>query len=131
MRLYLNGEDIAQIVIGASALAVPISFSEEAWVSAVDLPLPNLLLVVLLSFGFLALYAFQSLFQASIKKRLSVFFFRIFLAYMLTALVVAVVLLALNKLPLLSDPLIACKRILLVSMPASMGAIVVDSFDKE
>jgi len=131
MKLNLNGEDIAQIIIGASALAVPISFSEEAWVSAIDLPLPNLLLVFLLSVGFLALYAHQSLFQASTKNRRFVFIFRVVLAYLLTAVVVGIVLLSLDKLPLLTEPIIAFKRIILVAMPASMGAIVVDSFDKE
>jgi len=131
MQLSLNGEDIAQIIIGAAALAVPVSFSEEAWVSAIDLPLPNLFLVFSLSIGFLALYSYQSLFQASVKKRLFVFIFRICLAYLLTAIVVAVVLLSLDKLPLLSAPVVALKRIVLVTMPASMGAIVVDSFDKE
>ena len=59
------------------------------------------------------------------------FVFRIFFANLLTSLVVAVVLLSLDKLPLVSEPIIALKRIILVAMPASMGAIVVDSFDKE
>ncbi len=131
MRLSLNGEDIAQIVIGAAALAVPISFSEEAWMASINLPLPNLVLVFLLSIAFLALYSYQSLFQASVKNRKFVFVFRIFFAYLLTGLVVAVVLLSLDKLPLVSEPIIALKRIILVAMPASMGAIVVDSFDKE
>ena len=131
MQLSLNGEDFAQIVIGAAVLAVPVSFSEEAWGTAIELPLPNLLLLFLLSIGFLALYSYQSMFQASVKKRVFVFVFRIFLAYLLTAIVVAVVLLSLNKLPLFDAPVIALKRIILVAMPASMGAIVVDSFDKE
>lgn len=131
MQLSLNGEDIAQIVVGASVLAVPISFSEEAWTAAIDLPLPNLMLVFILSIAFLALYAHQSLFQASVKNRKFVFVFRVFIAYLLTTLVVAVVLLSLDKLPLMSEPVVALKRIILVAMPASMGAIVVDSFDKE
>ena len=131
MRLSLDGEDIAQIVIGASFLAVPVSFSEEAWAASINLPLPNLVLVFFLSIAFLALYSYQSLFQASVKKRKFEFVFRICLAYLLTCLVVAVVLLSLDKLPLLSEPIIAPKRIVLIAMPASMGAIVVDSFDKE
>lgn len=131
MKFYMNGEDIGQLVIGASTLAVPISFSEEAWSSAVGLPLPNLLLVILLSIGFLALFAYQSLFQARIRNRAAIFIFRIAFAYLLTTVVVAVVLLAIDKLPLLSDPVVAVKRIILITMPASMGAIIVDSFDKE
>lgn len=130
-KLDLNGEDVAQIVIGASTLAVPVSFSEEAWATAIDLPVANLMLVFALSIGFLALYAYQSLFQASVGSRRFVFAFRVLLAYFLTVLVVGIVLLALDKLPLFSDPFVALKRVVLVALPASMGAIVVDGFDKE
>jgi len=49
----------------------------------------------------------------------------------MTALVVGLVLLCLDKLPLLDDPVTSLKRIIVITMPASMGAIVVDSFDKE
>jgi hypothetical protein len=44
---------------------------------------------------------------------------------------VGIVLLALDKLPLWDDPILAFKRMILIAMPASMGAIIVDSFDKE
>ncbi|MDC5808354.1 DUF2391 domain-containing protein, partial [Vibrio europaeus] len=49
----------------------------------------------------------------------------------ITALVVMLVLFCINKLPLLTEPLVAIKRVIIISMPASMGAIFVDSFDKE
>ena len=51
--------------------------------------------------------------------------------YVMTAMVVALVLTCLDKLPLLTDPVVSIKRVIVISMPASMGAIVVDSFDKE
>jgi hypothetical protein len=44
---------------------------------------------------------------------------------------VALVLLSLDKFPVISDPVIALKRLIIITMPASMGAIIVDSFDKE
>jgi uncharacterized membrane protein len=131
MKLSLNGEDVSQVVIGAFVLAVPISFSEEAWAAAESLPLTNLCLVIFLSISFISLFAYQSLFQASIRHRIPVFVFRIFFDYLMTGLIVGIVLLAINKLPLITEPLIALKRIVLISMPASMGAIVVDSLDKE
>ena len=56
---------------------------------------------------------------------------RIVLAYSITVVVVGMVLLSLDKLPLLTDPFLAVKRSLVISMPASMGAIVVDGLDKE
>ncbi|WP_445323156.1 DUF2391 family protein [Photobacterium sp. J15] len=126
-----NLEDVSQVIIGAFALAVPISFSEEAWRIAETLPLSNLLLLLSISVFFLGFFAYQSVFQGNIKYRISVFITRIVIAYCIAALVVALILLSIGKLPLLTDTLIAIKRIIVITMPASMGAIVVDSFDKE
>jgi len=131
MKLRINTEDIIQIAIGAFALAVPISFTEEAWKMSITLPFYNLLLVFVLSVTFLGIYAYYSVFQGQVSKRYHIFILRIFIAYFISALVVALVLLALNKLPLIDEPIIALKRLILIAMPASMGAIVVDSFNKE
>jgi len=131
MKLRINSEDIIQIAIGAFALAVPISFTEEAWKMSITLPFYNLLLVFVLSMTFLGIYAYYSVFQKQVSKRYDIFILRIFIAYFISALVVALVLLALNKLPVIDQPIIALKRLILIAMPASMGAIVVDSFNKE
>lgn len=131
MQLSFNLEDAGQVTIGAFALAVPVSFSEEAWNLGETLPLMNLLLVFTLSIAFLALFAYGSVFQGNIKYRVPVFVSRIIIAYLLAALVVALILLSLNKFPILDDPAIALRRLIVITMPASMGAIIVDSFDKE
>ncbi len=131
MKFSFNMEDATQVFVGAFALAVPISFSEEAWRLGETLPFANLLMLFCLSVLFLALYTYQNVFQKNIKSRLVVFIFRIVIAYVITALVVGLVLLCLDKLPLLTDPLTSLERIIVITMPASMGAIVVDSFDKE
>jgi uncharacterized membrane protein len=131
MNLSFNLEDASQVAIGAFALAVPVSFSEEAWKLGETLPLVNLLLVFVLSAVFLGFYAYQSVFQSDIKYRVPVFLLRIVIAYLIAALVVSLVLLALDKFPLLDEPVVALKRLMVITMPASMGAIIVDSFDKE
>lgn len=131
MSKSFNLEDAGQIFVGAFALAVPISFSEEAWQLGENLPIFNLTLLLFLSFIFLSIYAFESVYQRNIKGRTSEFLARIVIAYLLTILVVALVLLSIDKLPIFDDPLIAIKRVIVISMPASMGAIIVDSFDKE
>ena len=131
MNLSFNLEDASQVAIGAFALAVPISFSEEAWKLGETLPLTNLLMVFILSISFLGFFAYESVFQGDIKHRVPVFLWRIAIAYTITALVVALVLLSLNKFPLFIDTAIAFKRLIVITMPASMGAIIVDSFDKE
>ena len=131
MNWSFNLEDASQVAIGAFALAVPISFSEEAWRIGETLPMSNLLLVFILSVAFLGLFAYGSVFQGNIKYRVPVFVLRIVIAYLIATLVVALVLFSLNKFPLLTEPVIAMKRMIVIAMPASMGAIIVDSFDKE
>ena len=131
MNLSFNLEDASQVAIGAFALAVPISFSEEAWKLGETLPLINLSFLFGLSVVFLSFFAYERVFQGNIKYRIPIFVSRIFIAYFIAALVVSLVLFSLNKFPLLSDPEIALKRLIIITMPASMGAIIVDSFDKE
>lgn len=129
--LRFNLEDLSQIAIGSFALAVPISFSEEAWKLGETLPLFNLFIIFLLSVCFLSFYAYESVFQANIEKRYLVFLFRIVAAYFIAGLVVSLVLFSINKFPLFSEPLTAIRRMIVIVMPASMGAIIVDSLDKE
>ncbi|GEM80542.1 DUF2391 family protein [Vibrio superstes] len=131
MKISFNMEDASQVFVGAFALAVPISFSEEAWRLGETLPLGNLMMLFTLSVIFLGVFTYQSVFQKNVRHRLFVFLFRIFIAYVITALVVSLVLFCLDKLPLLTDPMTSLKRVIVITMPASMGAIVVDSFDKE
>lgn len=131
MNISFNLEDASQVAIGAFALAVPISFSEEAWKLGETLPLTNLLLIFVLSVVFLSFYTYESVFQGNIKYRIPVFLIRIVIAYFIAALVVSLVLIALDKFPLVAEPTIALKRLIIITMPASMGAIIVDSFDKE
>ena len=131
MEFSFNMEDASQVFVGAFALAVPISFSEEAWRLGETLPFRNLGMLFILSVIFLTLFTYQSVFQKDVKSRVAVFIFRIAVAYLITAFVVGLVLLCLDKLPVLGDPITSLKRIIVITMPASMGAIVVDSFDKE
>jgi uncharacterized membrane protein len=131
MNMSFNLEDVGQVAVGSFALAVPIAFSEEAWKLGETLPLMNLSLVFILSIAFLSFYAYESVFQADIKYRIPVFISRIIFAYLIAAIVVSLVLFSLDKFPLLTDTYVALRRLIVVTMPASMGAIIVDSFDKE
>ena len=124
-KLYFNLEDVGQIAIGAFALAVPVSFSQEAWDLGQTLSWYNLFLIFILSISFLSLFAYQSIFQGT------VYIFRVFAAYLITLAVIALLLFAIDKFPILSDPVVALKRLIIIAMPASMGAIIVDSIDKE
>jgi uncharacterized membrane protein len=88
MNFSFKLEDASQVAIGAFALAVPISFSEEAWKLGETLPLTNLGLIFILSVVFLSFFAYESVFQGNIKSRISIFIIRIFIAYFIAAFVV-------------------------------------------
>jgi uncharacterized membrane protein len=126
-----NWEDASQVMIGAFTLGVPISFSEEAWRMGETLAAANLLMLSIMSLVFLSLYTHQVVFQGNVRRRIAAYLLRILLAYGLTLLVVGLILIALNKFPIGDEPIVALKRLLIIAMPASMGAIIVDSFDKE
>ena len=127
----INSEDIIQVVIGASALTIPVAFSEESWRLSVTLPLLNVIILFLLSLIFIGLYSFQGIYQGKVKHRLYHFFVRILIDYGVTMIVVLIILFALNRMPLFDEPLIALKRIIILSFPASMGGVIVDGLDKE
>tara|TARA_B110000305_G_C19246854_1_gene542769 strand:- start:75 stop:473 length:399 start_codon:yes stop_codon:yes gene_type:complete len=127
----LNLEDVIQVSVGASAFAVPVAFSEESWNLSRTLPWCNVAFIVFISLLFVALYAYQVIFQGEVKHRLGGFVTRILVDYMITALIVFIILIALNRMPILSEPIIALKRIIVLSFPASMGGVVIDGLDKE
>lgn len=127
----INSEDIIQVVVGASALTVPVAFSEESWRLSETLPLFNVIILLLLSLLFIGLYSIQGIFQGNIKHRYYDLLLRTLVDYGVTLIVVFIILFALNRMPLLDEPLIALKRIILLSFPASMGGVIVDGFDKE
>jgi len=124
-------EDVSQVMIGAAMLSVPIAFTEEAWDLSREIPLVNLGFLVILSLGFCALYAFQSIYRGKIERRRKVFLSRVFFDYLLSVLVVILVLAGLDRLPLLEDPMLSLRRIILIAFPATMGAVVTDGIDKE
>jgi len=124
-------EDLSQLIIGASVLSVPIAFTEEAWNLSRTLPIINLIVISFLSLAFISIYAFKGIYDGKVKNRIPTYILRVFFDYGVTLCVVIIVLFALNKFPILSETLIAVKRVIIISFPASMGAIVVDSFDKE
>ncbi len=128
---YFNAEDASQIAIGALAVSMPIAFTQEAWDMAVTLGTWNVVGLWLMSILFIAHYVYVSTFQGEVKQRRRDYFFRIGIAYALTLLIVGLLLALLDKLPLFEEPMLAFKRLIIIAMPASLGAIIVDSLDKE
>jgi len=127
----INRDDIIQVIIGASALTIPVAFSEEAWNLSRTLPTLNVITLLCLSLLLISLYSIQGIFSGNINHRIFQFVSRTFIVYGITTIVVFLVLFAINRMPILDEPLVAFKRIVLISFPASLGGVIVDGFDKE
>lgn len=128
---YFNAEDASQIAIGALAVSMPIAFTQEAWDMASNLGLLNIFGLVFISVALIAHYVYASTFRSQVEHRFKEYLLRIVVAYAITLFVVAVLLLLLDKFPILHATDIAVKRLIIIATPASLGAIIVDSLDKE
>jgi uncharacterized membrane protein len=119
--------DIAEIVIGSLVLAFPVAVTEEVWNLGAELSLGRTLVISLCSLVFISFFvqtAYHHDFSFSSQKQLLT---RVFTVYGLTLLLSAAVLLAVDRLPLLTETMVAVKRAIIVAFPASFAATVVDS----
>jgi uncharacterized membrane protein len=126
LMLEFKFRDIVQVIVGASILAIPVGFTEETWVLGANLPLWNIFGFFLLSLFFISCFVYYNYYMNHIKTYYFDFFKRVFATYFLSFLVVSIVLILIQKAPWSIDPLLALKRVVLVTFPASMSAAVAD-----
>jgi uncharacterized membrane protein len=126
LMLEFRLRDIVQVIVGASILAIPVGFTEETWTLGANLPLLNIFGFFLLSLLFISCFVFYTYYRAHIKSYYVEFFKRVFFTYFFSFLVVAVVLMLIQKAPWSTDFMLALKRVVLVAFPASMSAAVAD-----
>lgn len=122
--------DVAEIILGAVILGFPVAVTEEVWVLSTELPLSRVLFIALGSICILAWFAFHVFYQGSLKQSVDRFIVRVLAAYLITLLAVGLILFAIDQLPLLTEPVVAIKRMIIVALPASFTATVVDSMHR-
>lgn len=123
----LNKLDLAEIAVGAGVLAMPLALTEEVWDLATELPTVNAVIIVIASC--VILDAFIYLVQGGAERfggTHAAHLKRVAVTYGITLLVCAGLLALVTKLPLLTDPAVAMKRMVLVALPACFSATVVD-----
>jgi len=122
--------DVAEIILGAVILGFPVAVTEEVWVLSTELPLSRVLFIALGSICILAWFAFHVFYQGSLKQSVDRFIVRVLAAYLITLLAVGLILFAIDQLPLLTELVVAIKRMIIVALPASFTATVVDSMHR-
>lgn len=121
--------DVLQVIIGASILAIPVGFTEETWRLGEVLPLSNILGFLLLSIFFIFTFVYYHYHHRKneIKGHWEEFTKRVLATYLLSFIVVGVLLTLIQRAPWMTDFILAFKRAVLVTFPASMSAAIADT----
>lgn len=126
LMVEFKTRDMLQILIGSSILAIPVGFTEETWILAEQLPLFNVLALVFISLAFISAFVHYNYYRRHGNKHRKEFVKRVVSTYLLSFLVVAVLMITIQKAPFTTDWYLAFKRVAIVAFPASMSAAVAD-----
>lgn len=127
LMIELRPRDIIQIIVGSAILAIPVGFTEETWNLGESLPLQNVFLLAIISILFLAIFVYFIFYRYHLKGRVFQYIKRIIAIYILSLFVVGILLTIIQKCPWGTENILALKRIVIVTLPASMSAAVSDS----
>ena len=127
LMVELRARDLLQVMVGASILAIPAGFTEETWRLGEQLPMPNVLALSAISLCFVSLFVYVHFYSAYLRGYVGEYIKRVLVIYLLSLLVVGVLLTLIQKCPWGVDNLLAVKRIIIVSLPASLSAAVSDA----
>ena len=126
LKIEVRPRDALQVIVGASILAIPVGMTEETWNLGNKLPLLNVILLTLMGLAFIAMFVYFNYYREVIKSNKLNFIKRILMIYILSLLLVAVFLLIIDKFPWNESPLIAVKRLLIITFPCSLSATISD-----
>ena len=119
-------QDMMQIIIGSIILAIPVGVTEEVWRLGEELPVRNVMLFAFFSLFFIAFFVYFNYYKGRVRKYSLEFLKRVVATYGISLLVVAGFLTLIQKAPWEADHVLALKRVVLVSFPASMSATISD-----
>ncbi len=120
-------KDLMQVMVGASILAIPVGFTEETWRLGEILPFFNVFALILISLLFISSLVYYNYYRRhGVRNHKKNFLKRVLLTYFVSFLVVALLLLIIQKTPWATDWVLSFKRIAIVTFPASMSAVVAD-----
>lgn len=126
LQVEFHGNDIAQLVAGASAIAIPIAFTEEVWVLGSTLSGGRIVLIAVTSVLALAFFVRSLFYPGRDLHQYRFEFVKRVIASYLTTLAVAMVLLILIEKGPFDDLPLAFRRAVLIAFPASFAATAVD-----
>ena len=127
LMVEFKPRDILQVFVGSALLAIPVSFTEEAWQLGETLPNANILGITLLSLLLTSLFIYFNFYRLNFKGHEFDFAKRVLGTYLISMIVVGIILTLIDKCPWGIDNLLAVKRIVIVAFPAAMSGTLSDS----
>ena len=125
LKVEIRWQDVAQLVVGALAMGVPVAFSEEVWNLGETLPPGRIALIAFVSIVVLAFFVYTLFYRGNVKEHAGKFAARVAIAYSVTLVVCLGILMLIDKGPL-DDLALALKRAIIIALPASFAATAVD-----
>ena len=127
LKVEVKLQDILEIMVGASILAVPVAFTEEVWNMGDELHWYNVLMLNTVCILFMGSFIYFKSYRKHLHLYRTEFYKRVISTFLLSVLIVGILLTIVNKCPWISDFDLALKRILIGSFPAAMSATVTDN----
>jgi uncharacterized membrane protein len=126
IMLEFTARDVLQVMIGSALLAMPVCLTEEAWVLGEVLPDRNILAIAGLSLVLIGIFVYFNFYKVTIKGYYLEFFKRVIGTYLISMMMVAIILSILDKCPWGVDNMLAVRRIIIVTFPASLSGTLSD-----
>jgi len=103
-----------------------MAYTEETWQLGEKLPLLNIGILALLSITFIAIFVYANFYRFYLKGFVFEYIKRVISIYFISLLVVGFLMTIIEQCPWGVDNVLAIKRIIIVTLPASMSAIAAD-----
>lgn len=127
LKVELKLQDILEIMVGASILAVPVAFTEEVWTMGDELEWGRVALLNLVAVAFMGSFIYFKSYRQHLKMYRFEFYKRVLSTFLISVLIVGLLLTIVDKCPWYTDFGLAMKRVLIGSFPAAMSATVTDN----
>lgn len=120
-------KDALQVIIGASILAVPVGFTQETWDLGTSLPTINVIGLFALTVLFIAMFTHYQYHKHAAEEHTNTFIKRVLFTYIFAFIIVALILSLINQAPWTTDWVLAVKRVVIVTFPASLSGAIADT----
>lgn len=127
LMVELRARDVIQIIVGATLLAIPMSYTQETWDLGEKLPILNVGILALISICFIAVFVYANFYQYYLKGFVFEYVKRVVAIYVISLFIVGFLMTVIQQCPWGIDNLLAIKRIIIVTLPASMSAVAADA----